>query len=201
METLAINLKELYYTPTILVRSDGNGVMWVDLAPAATIDEAFQRAAHYMEEREFYDINTGRTRIVFAAKISLRKGEDEEAVIMKQWDVEGLTDYPTDVTSEERKFIELFPTVNEDAPYYSHVYDVAISGEMIRVNADCMSDAIDFAVDHAEEEGLEGLFMDEETVNDYYKNGWEGEILYAGNHGRPLCSSDVFCFQVTGKDE
>ena len=82
--------------------------------------------------------------------------------------------------------------VNEPVKFWDHSYEVTLSefSDEIYVNADNEQEALDFAIDYAEEQGWMGLFIDEPTEEDY-----ETQIS-GGNHGLVLSSDNVFITQI-----
>ncbi len=81
--------------------------------------------------------------------------------------------------------------VNEDEKFWKHSYRVHLhefDTEGILVNADHEQDALDFAVDYAEEQGWEGMFLDPEDEDE--------ETVYAGNHSRPLSSEHIYIEKI-----
>lgn len=90
---------------------------------------------------------------------------------------------------------EVVDCVNEDGKFWKFYWEVTLAAftAPIVVNADSSSDALDFAVDHAEKQGWMGHFLDEDTVQEWLDNDDDDDsrILYAGNHGLPLDCYDV----------
>lgn len=81
--------------------------------------------------------------------------------------------------------------VNEDEKFWKHSYRVHLhqfDTEGILVNADNEQDSLDYAVDYAEEQGWEGLFMTQDEQDEADRDG--EEYITAGNHCRALTSSD-----------
>lgn len=86
--------------------------------------------------------------------------------------------------------------VNEDEKFWNHSYLVSLASclgleSAIPVNADNESDAVDYAVNYAEKMGWEGFFVPVEDVPED-----EADIIYAGNHSRPLYAWEVHITQV-----
>jgi hypothetical protein len=80
--------------------------------------------------------------------------------------------------------------VNEGEKFWKHSFRVHLSvhdTDGILVNADNAQDALDYAVDYAEKQGWEGLFVSEDEVGAY----GDDEITRAGNHGRALLSDNI----------
>ena len=79
--------------------------------------------------------------------------------------------------------------VNEDELFWDHIYSVFLGDGFcpteIVVNADSEQDAIDFAIDYAEEQGWRGLWLDYQTDYDV------DEVGYFGNHGLAVSHSDI----------
>lgn len=87
--------------------------------------------------------------------------------------------------------------VNEAEKFWDHSYNVMLAdiGSEICVNADNEQDALDYAVDYAEEQGWEGYFLD--TPGDDMTADWhEDDICYAGNHGRALLAFEIHIKQL-----
>jgi hypothetical protein len=86
--------------------------------------------------------------------------------------------------------------VNEAEKFWKHSFRVHLHNldtEGILVNANNAQDALDYAVDYAEKQGWEGLFVDEEGIIDACS---VDEITRAGNHGRALLSEHIHIFQL-----
>ena len=86
--------------------------------------------------------------------------------------------------------------VNEEELFWDHIYSVFLGDGFcpteIVVNADNEQDAIDFAVDHAEEQGWRGLWLDYQTDNDIIVELEKyDEVGYFGNHGLAVSHSDI----------
>ena len=60
-------------------------------------------------------------------------------------------------------------------------------------NAANAQEALDAAADYCEEMGYEGYFISDEDLPEYEKFD---EVVYAGNHGRPLVSYEISIFKV-----
>ena len=87
--------------------------------------------------------------------------------------------------------------VNEEEKFWKHSFNVWLSaiGKPICVNADHEQDALDYAVDYAEEQGWSGLFVDEEDIkHDSHEN--EIDIIRAGNHSLALPAEEVHIKQI-----
>ena len=82
--------------------------------------------------------------------------------------------------------------VNEPVKFWKHSYNVLLSefSDEIYVNADCDQDALDYAIDYAEEQGWMGLFIDNPTDEDYETQ------MSGGNHSLVLSSDNVFITQI-----
>ena len=89
---------------------------------------------------------------------------------------------------EEEKVTTINP---DDAEIWSHLYRVHLHEfdiDGLLAYANCEQDALDYAIDYAEENGWNGLFADPDN---YTKEEWErlteyGEITFAGNHCLPI---------------
>jgi hypothetical protein len=94
--------------------------------------------------------------------------------------------------------------------FWDHRYLVTLSefGPTLMVNADNEQDALDFAIDCAEEQGWEGLFLDDldiqELINRAVNDGYSDDLIYTyldeypsgGNHCRYLSSYNIFIKEV-----
>jgi hypothetical protein len=82
--------------------------------------------------------------------------------------------------------------VNEPVKFWGHSYEVILSefSDEIYVNADNEQEALDYAIDYAEEQGWMGLFIDEPTEEDY-----ETQIV-GGNHSLVCSSDNVFITRI-----
>jgi hypothetical protein len=79
--------------------------------------------------------------------------------------------------------------VNEEEKFWKHSYRVYLHDtEGLLINADNEQDALDYAVDYAEEQGWVGLFLDETELEEAIADN--EDIIFAGNHGLALSSSD-----------
>jgi len=85
--------------------------------------------------------------------------------------------------------------INEDEKFWKHSFHVYLTqiGEPLCVNADHAQDALDYAVDHAEEKGWMGYFLNEEDIasGDYLD-----DMIVAGNHGLTLVAHEVHIEQL-----
>lgn len=87
--------------------------------------------------------------------------------------------------------------INEDEKFWKHSYRVhlhQLDADGLLVNADCDQDALDYAVDYAEQKGWEGIFVDEADIERKDEN--EIDIIRAGNHCKPLNSWEVTITQL-----
>ena len=96
---------------------------------------------------------------------------------------------------------ELIPAINpdeaQDWPKWNKAYLVHLTMfNTLAVFARNETDALDEAVDYAEDQGWEGCFCTPEYEQELIDDGFEDEILYAGNHGRPLYSPEVHIEEV-----
>lgn len=93
--------------------------------------------------------------------------------------------------------------------FWARRYLVTLSelGPTLIVNADNEQDAIDFAIDYAEDQGWEGLFLQEEEILELIQEADDGfggydpalylnEHPYGGNNGRYLSSHNIFIQEV-----
>ena len=80
--------------------------------------------------------------------------------------------------------------INEETKFWDHSYKVYLSEfiEPLLVNAKNEQEALDFAIDYAEEKGFEGLFLSLEEVEELEKEGFLEEHVCGGNHCRYLSS-------------
>jgi hypothetical protein len=88
--------------------------------------------------------------------------------------------------------MEAYKYVNEDEKFWKHSYKVFLHEfdyDGIIVNADNEQDALDYAIDYAEEQGWMGLFIENPTEEDYETQ------LVGGNHSLVL-SSDCWLVAV-----
>ena len=85
-------------------------------------------------------------------------------------------------------------SVNEPEKFWKYLYEVTLCNFAypIKVNANHEQDALDYAVDYAEEQGWEGYFLDEN--HGYHEN----DVIIAGNHGRLLLSHEIHIEKVKG---
>lgn len=88
-----------------------------------------------------------------------------------------------------------FPCVNETEKFWKSFYLVSLTqclswDSAICVNADHEQDALDYAVDYAEEQGWLGYFVDETDVR-HDKHGEEIDTIRAGNHCLALNMEEV----------
>jgi len=86
----------------------------------------------------------------------------------------------------------------EDKEIWGRQFNVVLTPitETLHVYADSVQDALDYAVDYAEEQGWEGIFLSEEEQSDWCPD----DIAFAGNHGRALLSHLISIMDVTGDD-
>jgi len=94
--------------------------------------------------------------------------------------------------------------------FWGHDYLVTLSelGPTLMVNAGDEGAALDYAIDYVEEQGWEGLFLDDddidELVRDAISHGYKDDGVYTyldeyscgGNHGRYLSSHNVTVREV-----
>ena len=87
-----------------------------------------------------------------------------------------------------------------DCPNYGESYSdnyflvsLAPIGSSWVFNADNAQEALDEAVDHCEKMGYEGYFIADDDLPEYEKFD---EVVYAGNHGRPLVSHQITILEV-----
>lgn len=200
IETNLIDKKQLHYTPVLLIHLPGQPLTTRELTAVATLEDARIQATRFLYNNEYLD-ESGIVWFAYGARIELHKEyKDEDGInvaLMKEWEI-SVSEEVEDITADERKFIDLFPMANAEAPCWNAVYDASLAavGEVIRVNANSMCDVLDEAVDYAEDRGWEGLFIDEETYDEYVREGWEDEIMYGGNAGRPMFSHEVYCTKI-----
>ncbi len=82
--------------------------------------------------------------------------------------------------------------------FWKRNYAVTLSGfgPTVIVNADHEQDAMDYAIDHAEDKGYEGLFRSKEDIEELEEEGNLDDYVSGGNHGRYLSSLNVSIEQV-----
>lgn len=89
-----------------------------------------------------------------------------------------------------------------DCPNYGESYSdkyflvslaLAPMGSSWVFNADNAQEALDAAADYCEEMGYEGHFIADEDLPEYEKFD---EVVYAGDHGRPLVSHAITILKV-----
>ena len=87
--------------------------------------------------------------------------------------------------------------VNEKEKFWEHSYNVWLAsiGGPVCVNADNAEDALDFAVDYAEERGWIGLFLDSGEI-ETDKDGNEIDVVRAGNHCLALPIEEIHIDQI-----
>lgn len=94
--------------------------------------------------------------------------------------------------------------INEDEKFWKHNYRISMSVEatskpvlcrkaVMIINADHEQDALDYAVDYLEEQGLEGFFLTNEEMEEQESEGIE--LTFAGNHSRALARPDLIRIQ------
>jgi hypothetical protein len=78
---------------------------------------------------------------------------------------------------------------NEEEKFWKHSYKVSLSefDNGFTINADNEQDALDYAIDLAEEKGWVGLFLDQNDIVDMTEQEL-GEHTSGGNHGLYLSS-------------
>lgn len=84
--------------------------------------------------------------------------------------------------------------VNEEEKFWKHSFKVHLhefDTEGILINADHEQDALDYAIDYAEEQKWEGLFLSNEQIEELEKEGFLEDYISGGNHGRYLSSLNV----------
>lgn len=83
----------------------------------------------------------------------------------------------------------------EDRDIWAFQFNVVLNphAETMHVYADHEGDALDYAVDYAEDMGWDGYFLDEVDVPSI-----EDDVTYAGNTGRALLSHEITIVDVTG---
>jgi len=90
-----------------------------------------------------------------------------------------------------KECVNVYPELNIDEQvFWDHIYRVWLAKiiDPITVNADNEQDALDEAVDYAEAQGWNGLFLDE--ANEAHLSEFD-EVVYAGNHGLPLSIDEI----------
>lgn len=201
IETTLIDKKQLHYTPVLLIHLPGQPLTTRELTAVATLEDARIQATRFLYNNEYID-ESGIAWFAYGARIELRKEyEDEDGInvaLMKEWEINSVSEEVEDINNGERKFIDLFPVANAEAPCWKHVWDVYLChlSSAIRVNADNISDALDEAADYADERGWEGYFIDDEAYQEMIDEGWDDDIAYAGNAGRPLIAHEIHIDQV-----
>ena len=80
--------------------------------------------------------------------------------------------------------------INEKTKFWNHSYKVILSAysKPLIVNTNNTQDALDYAIDYAEEKGWEGLFLSPEEIEELEKEGFLDEHVCGGNHSRYLSS-------------
>jgi hypothetical protein len=84
--------------------------------------------------------------------------------------------------------------INETEKFWKHSYRVHLSEhdvDGLLINADNEQDALDYAIDYAESQGWEGLFLDDNDIQELENEGFLDEHLSGGNHGRYLSSFNI----------
>lgn len=83
--------------------------------------------------------------------------------------------------------------VNEDEKFWKYSFRVHLHelDEGILINADHEQDALDYAIDYAEDQKWEGLFLTQEQIEELGKEGFLEDYMSGGNHGRYLSSLNV----------
>lgn len=83
--------------------------------------------------------------------------------------------------------------INEQEKFWDHSYKVYLSEyiEPLTVNANNDQEALDIAIDHAEKQGWEGLFLTADQVEEKEEEGTIEDYISGGNHGRYLSSFNV----------
>lgn len=81
----------------------------------------------------------------------------------------------------------------DGGPFWKNCYEVILSefSEPMVVNADHEQDALDYAIDYAEKEGWEGLFLSLEETEELEAEGFLEDYISGGDHGRYLSSHNV----------
>jgi len=82
----------------------------------------------------------------------------------------------------------------EDRDIWAFQFNVTLNphAETMHVFADHEGDALDYAVDYADEQGYEGYFVADEDIYDLH------DVVYAGNASRALLSHEITIVDVTG---
>ena len=82
--------------------------------------------------------------------------------------------------------------------FWGHNYNVTLSrhGPTLLVNASYEGDALDFAIDYAESQSWEGLFLDQDDIQELESDGFLDDYVSGGNHGRYLSSLNVRIVEV-----
>ncbi len=94
---------------------------------------------------------------------------------------------------------EKFNYVNEEEKFWKHSYRIHLQEfdtEGILVNADHEGAAWDYAIDYAEKQGWEGLFLTPEEIEEYENDGTIGDYMSGGNHCRYLSSLNYRLVQL-----
>jgi hypothetical protein len=90
-----------------------------------------------------------------------------------------------------------FIYVNETSKFWKHSYKVWLSEfNYVIVNADYEQDALDFAIDYAESQNWNGLFLTEEERKEIENDGFLDDYVSGGNHGKYLSSLNVTIVQL-----
>jgi hypothetical protein len=83
--------------------------------------------------------------------------------------------------------------INEESKFWNHSYSVTLSefSDPLIINADNDQDALDYAIDYAEEKNWMGLFLDDSDIAELENDGFLDEHISGGNHGLYLSSLNV----------
>ena len=82
--------------------------------------------------------------------------------------------------------------VNERTKFWKHSFKVWLSEfNDVIVNADHEQDALNFAIDYAEKQEWEGLFLCSEEIEELEKDGFLDDYVSGGNHGKYLSSLNI----------
>jgi predicted amidophosphoribosyltransferase len=88
--------------------------------------------------------------------------------------------------------------INKPEKFWKHSYRVhlhELDPTGLLINADNDQDALDYAIDFAEEKGWEGLFFTSEEL-EQMKEEERDQYLSGGNHGRVLNSMNVRIIKI-----
>lgn len=111
---------------------------------------------------------------------------------------------PADDASEARNdpFYDNLNYANEDEHFWKKAYVVHLSaiGGAELMNADNEGEALDAAIDYAEEQKWDGLFLSDDEVAELEAEGNLDDYVSGGNHGRYLNDMNVTIIELTPRN-